>query len=378
MQPPVKGIRKVGEADIEVKIKGQELAPLFDLARKTSESMNTLAHFANVYVSMDMTKPEYQVEVDRVRAAKLGVSVVDVASSVRSMISGTVATRYREGDYFYNIRVMIPEQHFTSKQEVENLVLSGNQGGYLRLKDVAQVIPAVGPVEIAREDQVNEVIVRGDAAGVSVGQALSELKGAVSKMTMPVGYEVSYGGQAQMMAEMQRAVLLILAFALFFSFVVLAVQFNSLKLPALILGSVPFCLAGMVYTLFLTGLPVGATVIIGVLIVVAATVNEGVLLLTFAEELRQHDNLTPLQAVINAAKIRLRPRLMIALAIIFGFIPLALNLEEGGEMLQPMAAGAIGGLALGLFVALFLMPCFYVLTAYTRRPPRNVSSSSSP
>jgi hydrophobe/amphiphile efflux-1 (HAE1) family protein len=361
MQPPVKGIRKLGEADIEVKIKGQELDQLFNLARRTSESMNRLAHFTNVYVSMDMTKPEYQVELDRVRAAELGVSMVDVASSVRSMISGQVATRYREGDYFYNIRVMIPEQHFTSRQEVENLVLSCAQGGYLRLKDVARVIPAVGPVEIAREDQVKEVIVRGDAAGVSVGQALGELKEAVSKMKLPVGYEISYGGQAQMMAEMQRAVLLILAFALFFAFVVLAVQFNSLKLPALILASVPFCLAGMVYTLFLTGLPVGATVIIGVLIVVAATVNEGVLLLTFAEELRQKLTLTPLEAVIEAAKIRLRPRMMIALAIIFGFIPLALNLEEGGEMLQPMAAGAIGGLALGLFVALFLMPCLYVL-----------------
>jgi HAE1 family hydrophobic/amphiphilic exporter-1 len=362
MQPPVKGIRKLGDADIEVKIKGQELDKLFELARKTSESMNKLAHFTNVYVSMDMTKPEYQVEVDRVRAAELGISLVDVASTVRSLISGAVASRYREGDYFYNIRVMIPELNFTSKQDVENLVLSCAQGGYLRLKDVARVIPAVGPVEIAREDQVKEVIVRGDASGVSVGQALSELKGAMGKLTMPVGYEISYGGQAQMMAEMQRAILLILVFALFFAFVVLAVQFNSLKLPALILGSVPFCLAGMVYTLFLTGLPVGATVIIGVLIVVAATVNEGVLLLTFAEELRQHDNLTPLQAVINAAKIRLRPRMMIALAIIFGFIPLALNLEEGGEMLQPMAAGAIGGLALGLFVALFLMPCLYVLT----------------
>ena len=177
MQMPVKGIRKLGEADIEAKIKGQELDKLFDLARKTSESMNKLAHFNNVYVSMDMTKPEYQVDVDRVRAAELGVSVVDVASTVRSLVSGAVATRYREGDYFYNIRVMIPEQHFTSKQEVENLVLNGTQGGYLRLKDVARVIPAVGPVEIVREDQVKEVIVRGDAAGVSVGQALSELKG---------------------------------------------------------------------------------------------------------------------------------------------------------------------------------------------------------
>ena len=240
-------------------------------------------------------------------------------------------------------------------------MLSGSQGGYLRLKDVARVIPAVGPVEIAREDQVKEVIVRGDAAGVSVGQALSELKGAVSKMTIPVGYEVSYGGQAQMMADMQKAALLILAFALFFAFVVHAVEFNSLRLPALILGSVPFSLAGMVYALFLTGFPMGATVIIGVLIVVAATINEGVLLITFADDLQRERHLSPLDAVIEAAKIRLRPRLMIALAIIFGFIPLALNLEEGGEMLQPMAAGAIGGLALGLFVALFLMPCFYVL-----------------
>ena len=113
-------------------------------------------------------------------------------------------------------------------------------------------------------------------------------------MTLPVGYVVSYGGQAQMMAEMQRSVRWSWPSPCSFAFVVLAVQFNSLKLPSLILGCVPFCLAGMVYTLFLTGFPVGATVIIGVLIVVAATVNEGVLLLTFAEELRrERQSVTP-------------------------------------------------------------------------------------
>ena len=122
---------------------------------------------------------------------------------------------------------------------------------------------------------------------MSVGQALAELQAGMGKLALPVGYVLSYGGQAQMMAEMQRTLTMVLAFAIFFSFVVLAVQFNSLKLPSLILGCVPFCLAGMIYALFLTGLPLGATVVIGVLIVVAATVNEGVLLLTFAEELRQ-------------------------------------------------------------------------------------------
>jgi len=259
---------------------------------------------------------------------------------------------------------MIPEDRITGRQDIEGLVLSCAQGGYLRLRDVAEVRPAVGPVEISREDQVKEVIVRGDAAaGVSVGQALARLKGVMREVRIPLGYELSYGGQAQMMAEMQRTVLSVLGFATFFSFVVLAVQFNSLKLPSLILICVPFCVAGMVYALNTTGLPMGATVLIGLLVVVASTVNEGVLLLTFAEELRRRENRPPAQAVLHAAKIRLRPRLMISISIIVGFIPLALNLEEGGDMLQPMAAGAIGGLTLGIPVALFLMPCLYVVTA---------------
>ena len=251
----------------------------------------------------------------------------------------------------------------TSRQDIEGLILNCAQGGYLRLRDVAEVRQAVGPVEIVREDQVKEVIVRGDAAaGVSVGQALASLQTAMQKVQAPVGYEFSYGGQAQMMAEMKRTVLLILAFAVFFSFVVLAVQFNSMKLPALILGCVPFCVAGMIYVLYLTGLPMGATVLIGL----AGGGRFDGERRGAAAHLRRGaaaaDGLSPLDAVLNAAKIRLRPRVMISMSIIVGFIPLALNLEEGGDMLQPMAVGAIGGLGLGILVALFLMPCFYLIT----------------
>jgi hydrophobic/amphiphilic exporter-1 (mainly G- bacteria), HAE1 family len=361
MRPHVKGIRKLGEADIEVKIKGQEIAKLFELAQGTAAAMNQLQHFANVYVSMDMTKPEYQVQVDRQAAADLGVSISDVAITLRSLLTGAVATRYREGDRYYNVRVIVPEKEVTSKQDIEKLILEGSQGGYLRVRDLAKVNQAVGPVEIGREDQVKQVIVRGDASGVSVGQALQELQGQIQKMELPVGYEFRFGGQAQMMAEMTKIAQGILAFALFFSFIVLAVQFNSLKLPALILGCVPFCVAGLVYAFYVTGIPLAATVIIGALVVVAGTVNEGVLLMTFAEELRISDKLSPFNAVVAAAKIRLRPRLMTTIPIIMGLIPLALNIEEGGDMLQPMAVGAIGGLIMLVPVALFLMPCVYVI-----------------
>lgn len=358
---PVKGIRKLGDADIEVKIKGQDISKLFELAQGTAGAMNKMAHFTNVYVSMDMTKPEYQIYVDRQLSAELGVSIADVANTARSLLQGAVATRYREGDRYYNIRVVIPERDVKSKQDIENLVLECAQGGYLRVRDLANVRQAVGPVEIVREDQVKAVVIRGDAAGVSVGEALAELKDALQKMERPVGYELTFGGQALMMADMKQTTTMILAFALFFAFVVLAVQFNSLKLPALILGCVPFCLAGLLYGLYFAGLPLGATVVIGALVVVAATVNEGVLLMTFAEELRRRDRLSASDAVIAAAKIRLRPRLMTTIPIIMGLIPLALNIEEGGDMLVPMAVGAIGGLIMLVPVALFLMPCIYVI-----------------
>lgn len=359
-QAKVKGLRKLGDADIEVKIKGQDMGVLYELAQKTASTMKDLKQFTNVYVSLDLTKPEYQIQMDRVRASELGVSVADVAATTRSLISGAVATRYREGDEFYNIRVLVSEDRISGIRDVENLVLNCAQGGYLRLKDVATVTSATGPVEIIREDQVKEVIVRGDAAGTSVGQALAALQNVINPVGMPPGYQVVYGGQAKIMDEMKQTILVILGFAVFFSFVVLAVQFNSLRLPSLILGCVPFGAVGMIYALIATGLPMGSTVLIGLLVVIASTVNEGVLLLTFAEDLRK-TGLSTIQAVLEAAKIRLRPRVMISFSIIMGFVPLALNLEEGGDMLQPMAIGAVGGLLLGIPIALFLMPCLYVV-----------------
>lgn len=361
MQMKVKGIRKLGEADIEVKIKGQDMATLDVLARQTAASMKELAHFTNVYVSMDMTKPEYQVKIDRTRAAELGVSIADISNALKSLITGTVATRYRDGDEYYNIRLLVPETRITSRQDVENLPLNCAQGGYLRIKDVATVSQAVGPVEIVREDQIKQVIVRGDALGVSVGQALTELKNGLASIDRPVGYEFEYGGQAEMMSDMKGNVFAVLAFAIFFAFIVLAVQFDSLRLPALILGSMPFCMVGLVLIMYLTGLPLGATVIIGVLVIIAATVNDGVLLLQFAREIQSTQKISADRAIVRAARIRLRPLVMTTVCTLIGFLPLALSLEGGGEMLQPMAAAAIGGLSMEILVVLFLMPSLYVM-----------------
>jgi len=376
-QAKLKGLRKLGEADVEVKLRGQNLEELFALAQETAKIMHASDGLSNVYVSMDMTKPEYQILIDRIRAAALGVSVTDIAQTARALINGAVASRFRDGDDFFNIRVMIPEAKITARTDIEDLILNAPGGRSLRLHDVADVHPGVGPVEIMRENQVKQVVVRADVAGTSVGQALATLGADLEHLRLPPGYQVAYGGEALMMEQMRQSMLTIFCFALFFSFVVLAVQFNSIRQPALILGSTPFCIAGMVFALYATATPVGATLLIGLLVVVASTVNEGVLLLTVVEDLRTHQGRPAGEALIQAAKMRLRPRVMIAAAIVFGFIPLAMNLEEGGEMLQPMAIGAIGGVTLGLGVALFLLPCLY--SVFSRpEPTADLSPRESP
>ncbi len=362
MQAQVRGIRNLGKADIEVKIRGGDLATLFELGQQMAGAMNRLEHFTNVDVSMDMTKPEYAVTIDRVRAAELGISTADIATALRTLIGGTVTTRFREGDEQYNVRVIVPEQQLNSRSDIENLEI-GSADRRVRVRDVATVERAVGPVEIVREDQIKQVIVQGDIRGVSLGQGLDELRQAMDAIQVPPGYVVSYGGQAQMMGEMQDTVLAVLGFAVFFAFVVLAVQFNSLKLPGLVFVGIVFAVTGVVWLLYFTSVPLGATVVIGVLLVMAAMVNDGVLLLTFIDKISAEGRHPVEQAIMRAASLRLRPITMTTVPIVVGLLPLALNIEEGGGMLQPMAIAAIGGLLMEILVALFLLPCLYLIVA---------------
>ena len=362
-QASTRGIRAGagGGADIALKIQGPELATLFDLARQVEELLRRSPELTEVRVDVDMDRPEYQVHVDRTRAAAMGMSVRDIAQSLQTLVGGSIATRYKEHDEHYDVRVIVAEHALGSQQALAGLLLDRPGGGHVRLHEIADVRQATGSVQIDRENQVPQVMVLANASGVSVGQAQTALEDAVAGIDLPAGYRFDHGGQVELMRDMQRTMGLIIAFALFFAFVVLAVQFNRLQLPALILITLPACIAGMAAALYLTDLAIGATVVIGLLVVVAATVNDGVLLLNFAEAIRSEKGLGPIPAVVEAAGIRLRPRLMTSVSVIAGLIPLALNLGAGGEMLQPLAVAAIGGLVMEILVALLLMPALYVL-----------------
>jgi len=361
MHMKIKGIRQIGEQEVEVKIKGPDVLSIYEFAQRVASVLRQIDGLSGVNISMDMAKPEYRIYIDRTRASDQGISVRRVAETLRSLVHGSVATQYREGSEYYDIRVMMPEIEVSSKDHLEHLILENSDGKHVFLNEIAEVRRSVGPVEIVREDQAKQVIVRADSAGISVGEAIRKAQAAVQEMDAPSGVYFEMGGQAQMMGEMKRTASLVLGFAVFFAFVVLAVQFESLKLPLIVLACVPLCLAGVVFGLHVAGIAIGATVAIGALIVISATVNDGVLLLSFAEELRKRKQNTPLDAILNAATIRMRPRVMTTASTIAGLVPLALDLGEGGDLLQPMAVGAIGGLLMEIVVALAIMPCVYLV-----------------
>lgn len=362
----IKGIRKTGVQEVEVKIMGTDIKKVFDFAKDVAERLRNVEGLSGVNLSMDMTKPEYRIHIDRAKASAFDIPVRDVAETLQSLVHGVVPTRFRDGSEYYDIRVMIPEKNIRSKADLEGLILENRKGEKFFVRDIATIRRSVGPVEITRENQTKMVVVRADANGISVGEAVKRADAAVAGMKPPPGVFHEMGGQARMMREMRKTVLLVIVFAVFFAFVTLAVQFESLKLPFLILLTLPPVLVGMLWGLRFTGLALGGTVTIGALVVISATINDGVLLLSFTEDLRRERKLSAFRAVVDAAKIRLRPRLMTTFSTIAGFTPLALNWGEGGDLLQPMAVAAISGLLFEIVVTLFLLPCLYLTFSPTK------------
>jgi multidrug efflux pump subunit AcrB len=359
IQRRVEGIRKTGEQEVEVKIKGTEMVPLFEFAKRAARRLEDTPGIRNVNVSMDMTKPEFRIYIDRARASAMNIPVNEIAATMRTLVHGTVATQYREGLEYYNIRVMVPEKLISSKSDLENLIIKNDGHSSIYLRDIAQVRRSVGPVEIVREDQTKEVIVRMDPSGISVGEVVERVNTVLEKSDCPDGVVWEMGGQAQLMEENRRTMGLIIFFAALFAYIILAVQFESFSLPFLIMLNIPLALTGSFLALFITGTPIGVTVLVGLVVMMAGIISQGVVLLTLSEDyMRKGRN--SIEAVMVAAPIRLRPILMTQLTTVIGLIPLALNLGEGGDMLQPLAIAVIGGLVYSLVLTLFFLPVAYV------------------
>jgi len=359
----LQGIKQTGEFDIEVEVIAPRSEPIENIYENTTHVSGLLKQvdgLTGIDVSIDITKPEYQIFVDRTKAIDQGLSVNQIASTIKSSIDGNVPTQFKEKGYYYPIRIVVDEANIKSISEVENLSIYPPNGSKIRLNTIAKVEQRSGPLEIDRKDQNRVIKATANVSGRTVGEATADVQKALSTFTLPAGYKINYGGQSQMLSENFQTMIIILLIAMFFAYVVLVINFENFVKPFIILIRVPLSLIGVSLALYLTNQPIGVTVMIGFIILAGIEINQGVILITFIDQLRE-EGMNLIDATQKAAVVRLRPILMTDIVGIIGLLPLALSIGEGTELLKPMVIAVIGGLVFGLILVFLFLPALYYI-----------------
>ncbi len=344
-------------APIQVELRGDDLAVLEQTADRVAALIASIPGARDITTSVEATRPELQVQVNRRRATDYGISVAQIASTVRTAIEGRTATVLRTGDEEIDVIVRLPEARRSNVGDLLQTPVS-TPFGIIPLSEVADVRETASPLTIQRTDQVRVVAVYAHVADRVIGDVMNDIRAEIARMDLPPGVEVKYGGDDEFMRDAFGDLGFAFALAIVLVYAVLAAQFESFIQPLSIMFSVPFALIGVVWALLLSGHTLSAASIIGVILLVGVVVNNSIVLVDFINQLRArgHDLNA---ALILAGKTRLRPILMMTSTTVLGMLPLALGIGEGSEIQAPMAIVVVGGLSLSTVLTLLVVPTAY-------------------
>jgi multidrug efflux pump subunit AcrB len=363
--PRIRGLRTSSSGeDVSIAVIGDEIAVLQEIGQTISRRLQGVPGLENVQNPQDEGSPLLSIELDRDRARARGLNVQQVGQTVRTALDGTVATRYAEGNFEYDVRVFFPRGRFNSVADMNDIPLFANRGsGPVRLGDVANVRMALGPTGISRVNQNRQLQINGDVitAVAAVGTVTDSIRARLADLELPDGYGMIIGGEQEAIQESNRQLALVIALAIFLVFVVLAVQYESLLNPIVIITSIPLAMMGVIGILLITSTPFSAPVILGMILLAGIVVNNSILLVEFAEGFRREEGHTIVEAIIEAGAARMRPIMMTTITSLVGTLPLALGLGEGGELMRPLAIAVVGGLSVSTLLTLFVVPCVYLI-----------------
>jgi len=316
------------------------------------------------FAKIDLEPPQLErvVRVDRDRVAELGLRGTDVAEAVETCVLGTVASRFRDEGGEYDIRVRLREADRRHLQQLAHLPLLTAVGRTVSLGQVARITETTGWTTISRENQERILRVNAGVGDRALGDVVGDLQQQLGQIAVPDDFQVEVSGEYLEQQETFRGLFLGLGLAVFLVFAVMAVQFESLRNPLVVMGAVPFAFIGVVLALVLTGTTFNMNSFLGTIVLVGIVVNNAIVLVEMTN-LRLREVSAPLvQVVEDAAVRRLRPILMTTLTTSLAMLPLALGMGEGSEIQAPLARVVIGGLLVSTAVTLILVPALYLLT----------------
>ncbi|ELS34051.1 MULTISPECIES: efflux RND transporter permease subunit [Pseudanabaena] len=352
----------IPRTDIDVILQGTNPEILAQAGTEVLSALEKSVKGANFRPDTDARQPEVQIFPDWERLQALGLSTQSIGSTLQTAITGSVTTQLQRGDRLVDVRVQLDPESRKNASQLQQVPLFVSNNRPVRLADVSTIREGRAPGEIQRINQRQVFLILGSLErGTSLSDALKQTEDVIAAIDLPDGVVVLPSTAKQANDNLSKAFGVLGLLASFLVFVVMAVQYNSLIDPLVIMLTIPLALAGGIFGLYVTNSSINVMVVIGVILLVGIVVNNAIVMVEFANQLREEQKCSRIQAILQAAPMRLRPILMTTITTVVGAFPLALGGGDGGEFLQPLGIVTFSGLALATILTLFLIPCSYVL-----------------
>lgn len=360
--PPSLG-QNVRSRPIEVVLlSSASLEVLADASEALRKKLAGNPMLAGVESDLQITKPEVRIEIDRERAAELGVEVEAIGRTLESMLGGRQVTRFKKGDEQYDVLVQLEASQRARPDDIPALNVAGRNGQLVPLSSLVKVSESVAPRELNHFLQRRAVTITANLQpGVALGGALEEIF-RVAEDTLPEDFQIDTNGQTREFLQSQDAIGFVFLLALLFIFLVLAAQFESFITPVVILVTVPLALAGALLTVWLTGGTINLYSQIGLVALIGLITKNGILIVEFANQLRE-EGLSIREATLKATELRFRPILMTVISTVVGALPLALSTGAGAETRNEIGWVIVGGMSFGTLLTLIVLPTVYASVA---------------
>jgi HAE1 family hydrophobic/amphiphilic exporter-1 len=344
---------------IQYNLRGENLAELEKYSNIIADRLRKLPGFADVDITYRSGKPQIDVDIDRTRAADVGVQAMGVAATVRTLVAGDIATEFESHGDRYDVRVQLPESMRTTTDVIERAQVRSMSGDLVEIGSIGQIKESLGPSQIDRQARQRQVTVLSSLEDKALGDAMKEVE-QIAKEVVPDHITTSVAGMGERLQESNKSMGFSMLLAVICIYMILASQFESLIHPLTIMVSLPFALIGAFGGLLIAHMRMSIFAMIGLIMLMGLVTKNAILLVDFAVQLRERGQSIK-QALENAGATRLRPILMTTAAMIFGMVPVAVGHGDGGEVRAPMGVAVIGGLITSTFLTLIVVPVIYTL-----------------
>jgi multidrug efflux pump len=344
---------------LELSVQSTDFARLVDYSQQLEQQVGKLPGFLEVELDLEVNKPQLDVRIDREKAATLGISATDIADTLRVLLGGDDATRFRRGNELYDVIVQLEARDRFATTDPASIYVRTGSKGLVPLSNVVRVRESVGPSAVNHYDRKRSVILSSNLDGIDLGKAIEQVE-SLARSTMPAGFTTSLAGESREFVRGSQGLSITFFLALAATFLVLAAQFESFIHPFTIMLALPLATFGALAGLAVFGMTLNVYSFIGLIMLMGLVTKNSILLVDYANVLRD-GGMEPFEAVARAGRIRLRPILMTAASTIVGIIPVALGLGAGSESRRPLGVAVLIGMTTSTLLTLYVVPVFYTL-----------------